>query len=180
MSFVQNIHDTLIYNLNQKFTTIPIIKNFESAPEPTGDYGVLGITTFTKFSRDSSQSYKTVTGFEERVKQEWNVLITLDFYGDSCYDNAFTASAWLSSRDTQEILQKEGCLTILDVQGIRRIPELRDTGYIQRTSLDFNVLIAQETITQVDWFDTVTYSGQYIDQDGDVILSESETVSAND
>lgn len=180
MSFVKNILDTFTYNLNLHFTDIPIIKNYQGAPEPKGDYGALGLTTFTKLNRDSSQSYKTDTGFEERVKQEWNVLLTLDFYGDSCYDNAFEASAWLASRDTQEILQQEGCMSILDVQGIRRIPELRDTGYIERASLDFNILIGHENIREVDWFDTVGYSGEYIDQAGNVVQTEEGTVSVND
>lgn len=179
MPFLTDIEDTFLTELNN-FLTIPVILDFQSAPEPQGDYGVFGVTTFTKLTRDSSRFYKTDTGFEESVRQEWNVLVTLSFYGDSCYENAFKVSAWLSSRATQEVLQQEGCMSILDVQGIRRIPELRDTGYVQRVTLDFNVLITQETINEVDWFDTVTYSGEYIDVDGTIVLTEQETVSAND
>ena len=174
MSLVKGIHDTLLFNLNTHFTEIPVIKNYQGYPEPNSDYGVLGVTTFTKLNRDSSQSYKTDTGFEERVKQEWNVLLTLDFYGDSCYDNAFEASAWLASRDTQEILQQEGCMSIIDVQGIRRIPEMRDTGYIERASLDFNILIGHESIRQVDWFDTVRWEGTIVDQADRVIKHWSD------
>lgn len=167
MSFIDHIQHTLLFNLNSDFD-IPIIQNYQSAPEPQGDYAALGVTTVNKLNRDTSNFYKTDEGFAERVKQEWRVLLSLDFYGNSAYDNAFKASSWLASRTNRETLQQE-CMSVIDVDSVRRIPELRDTGYIQRCSLDFSVLAAQTTTTEVDWFETVRWKGTVLTQEGNIV-----------
>lgn len=177
--FITAIEDAFLTILNDYFNT-PIILDYQSGPEPTGDYGVLGISTFNKVHRNTNNFYKTDTGFEERIKQDYEITLTVKFYGNSCYDNAFEAQASLQMIDTQDQLFTFNCISSPEITSIRRIPELRDTGYIQKASFDVTFLTAFEQVREVDWFDTVEYSGEYIDQADNVVLTEENTVSAND
>jgi len=158
--FITNIENALLTVLNDYFT-IPIILDYQGGDEPQGDYGVFGITTANKIHRDNDSSYSTVDGFEERIKQDYEVVTTLRFYGDTCYDNAFEAQAILQMRNTQEELHYNNCISVIDVNSIRRMPELRDTDYIQKASFDLNLLIGFEFIREVDWFDTVIWAGDF-------------------
>ena len=174
--FITNIEDALLTVLNNYFT-IPVINDYQGGPEPQGDYGVFGITTANKIHRDNDSSYSTVDGFEERIKQDYEVVTTLRFYGDSCYDNAFEAQAVLQLRSTQEDLHYNNCISVIDVTNVRRMPELRDTDYIQKASFDLNLLIGFEFIRDADYFDTVNYNSQLDEEDGNTVYTDTSTVS---
>ncbi|MBG23653.1 MAG: hypothetical protein CMF22_10045 [Idiomarinaceae bacterium] len=177
--FLQNIEDAILVTMNDYFN-IPVILEHQGGPEPTGDYGVFGLLTFNKVNRNKYNSYKSGADFKERIQQDYYITATLRFYGDSCYDNAFEAQSVLQLKSTQEELYTFNCISILDITNVRRLPELRDTGYIQKASFDINMLVGYEFVRDVDWFDTVSYEGEYVDLDGNVILTEDETVSASD
>lgn len=179
MSFVDTFYSELVYQLNQS-SSIPFIKDYGNAPEPTGSYCAVGVTTMNKLGRDTVQSYPTETGFEERIKQDYNVLFTFSFYGDDAFERAFETQSTLSSRGFNEDLYSLGCLSLTDATTVQRVPELRDTGFINKAVFDINVLIGFEHKSEVDWFDTVSYDGDYIDVDGTVVLTEQETVSVDD
>ncbi len=177
-SFVTDFEDALLIALGNHFT-IPIILDYQGGSEPEGDYGVIGITTMNKLHRDT-KNYFTDTSdgvYKERLKQDFEIVMTFRFYGNSCYDNAFEAQAFLSQRDTQETLYTNNDISIIDVTSIRRIPELRDTGYIQRAMFDINMLIGFVSLSESDYFNTVEYTGEYQDQDGSTILTTNTTVT---
>lgn len=168
MGFVTDIEDSFLTEFNSSLE-VPVILDYQGGPEPQGDYGVIGITTFNKLHRDTNNFYKTDTGFEERLKQDYNILITVSFYGNSAYDNAFEAQAVLSYNDVIESFYTFNNISIVDITQIRRIPELRDTGYIQRTTFDIEILIGFESVKQVDWFDTVEWEGTVLDTGGNIV-----------
>lgn len=158
--FITDIEDAFLTELNTSLN-IPVIIDFQGGPEPEGDYGVLGITTFNKLHRDSNHFYDTTDGFKERLKQDYNILLTASFYGNSAYDNAFEAQATLSYNDVIERFYTNNNISIVDITQLRRIPELRDTGYIQRATFDIEILIGFESVIDIDWFDTVDWTGEY-------------------
>lgn len=179
MAFVRDIEDAFLTELNNSLN-IPVIIDYGGGTEPTSDYGVLGITTFNKLHRDTRNSYKLPDGsFKERLKQDYEILMTFSFYGESCYEKSFEAQALLSSVDVLESFYTFNNISIVDITSLRRIPELRETGYIQRVTFDLNMLVGYEFIRDVDWFDTVSYEGDFEDGIGNVILEIDDTVTFN-
>ena len=161
MSFVSDIdyafRDFLNANLN-----IIVKRDFDNGPEPTGDYGVVGITTINKLDRDGHHFFDDpVDGFQETIRQNYDVTLTFSFYGDSCYDNAFESQALLQLRNTQEDFHYNNNISIVDVNSIQRIPELRETVYIQRATFDIICLVGFEYKATSDYFDTVNWTGEY-------------------
>lgn len=178
MSFFSDIEDSLLTTLNSVLT-IPVIADAENGPEPSGDYGLVRLAAADKLHRNAVQTYPTDDGMVERVKQDFLVRLTITFYGDSAYDNAFESQAILASRVVQEELFATGNLSYADITSVRRIPERRDTGLIQRASYDIKFLTGFEYIRTIDWFDKVSYSGKYITPAGNLVLATNGTVSTN-
>lgn len=178
MAFVSDMEGAFLTELNTQFT-IPVILDYQGGPEPSGNYGVFGITTLNKVNRDNHNFYTDTSDgvFKERMKQDYEILYTLAFYGDDCYDNAMKAQALFSTRDVQSRFHYDHDISIIDVTSLRRIPELRDTGYIQRITFDLNALIGFEFISESDYYDTVEYISTYLDQDGTTIITDTNTVS---
>lgn len=162
--FLTNIENALLKLYNGHFT-IPIIPDYDNGPEPVGDYGVVGLTVINQLNRGSrstaSSSANTLT---ERFKQDFRVLATVTFYGNSCYDNAFEAQSIIKMSEALADLFYEDCLTVIDSSDIRRIPELRDTKYIQRASFDLTLMTSYENLSDIDWFNTVGYEANYPQQ----------------
>ena len=174
--FITAIEDAFLTRLNTRFSPTPVIIDYGGGPEPTGDYGVLGITTANKIHRDSHHFYDSGTTFDEKIKQDYEVVLTVKFYGDTCYDNAFEAQGYLQQRNTQEDFHYNDDISIIDVTNVRRIPELRDTGYVQKASFDINLLIGFEQVqADVDYFDTVEFSGTFQNELNNVVFQFVET-----
>lgn len=178
MAFVSDMEAAFLDEFAAQFT-IPVILDYQGGSEPSGDYGVFGITTLNKVNRDFHNFFEDSSDgiFKERLKQDYEVLYTLSFYGNSCYDNAMKAQALLSTMDVRERLYTNNNISIIDVTSLRRIPELRDTGYVQRITFDLNALIGFEFISESDYYDTVNYISTYLDQDGTTIITDTNTVS---
>lgn len=156
MDFVKDIEDALLVLLNSKLN-IPVIVDYSNGPEPTGDYGVIGLTVADKINNNSVTHRITSTGFEERVKQDYLLRFTFRFYGESCYSNAFESQSILASRQVQESLHGDSSISYADITSIRRVPEHRQTGYIQRAVYDIKFLVGYESSRDADWFDSVEY-----------------------
>ena len=177
--FITAIEDAFLTRLNTRFSPTPVIIDYGGGPEPTGDYGVLGITTANKIHRDSHHFYDSGATFDEKIKQNYEVVLTVKFYGDTCYDNAFEAQGYLQQRNTQEDFHYNDDISIIDVTNIRRIPELRDTGYIQKASFDINLLIGFEQVqADVDYFDTVIFDSNVEDEGGNLVYTNTNTVTS--
>jgi hypothetical protein len=179
MAFITDIEDALLTVLNQELT-IPVIIAHENAPEPVGDYGVIAFVTADKKHRNALHFYKTLEGFEESVQQTFLLRFNLKFYGDSCHDNAFLSQAVLASSDIQDELYHFSHLSYADVDSVQNNPEFRPTGFIKRSVYDATFLSGFEYKRTIDWFDTVSYEGEYIDHNGNIVLTTSATVSASD
>lgn len=179
MAFITDIEDALLTVLNEELP-IPVIIAHDNAPEPQGDYGVLRFVTANKQHRNGVHLYKTEDGFEESIRQTFLIRFNLRFYGDSCHDNAFLSQAVLASSVIQEELYHFTQLSYADVTQVQNNPEFRPTGFIARAVYDATFLSGFEYKRTIDWFDTVSYEGEYVNSNGDILLTTSKTVSAND
>lgn len=162
MGFLTNIEDALLTYYNNYFDGVPMIPDYDNGPEPVGNYGVVGLTVLNQLNRGSRSTWssgeETLT---ERFKQDFRILATITFYGNSCYDNAFDAQSIIKMSEAMDRLYQDNCLSIVDSSDVRRIPELRDTKYIQRASFDLTLLTSYENLSDIDWFNIVGYTGNY-------------------
>src|SRR5690606_37698353 len=168
MGFVSDFEDAFLIELNNAFP-ITIILDYQGGREQTREYGVIGITTFNKLHRDKNHFNKTVDGFEEKLNQDYNILLTVSFYGPNAYDNAFEAQALFSYEDVIEGFYETNNISIVDITQVRRMTDLRDTGYIQRATFDIETLTAFESTLDIDWFDSVRWKGRFEDIDGSTV-----------
>lgn len=177
----EDVEDAITKTLNNiPDLDILFIPSYDDGPEPTDPYGVVNVSTYRKQHRDTNNFYKTDTGFEESVQQDFEVLVNISVYGTGAYDNAFKAATWLSYREVKQELSYFKCISLVDIMEIQRVPEIRDTGTIQKALFNLNLLIGYENSREIDWFDTVEYGGDYVDAGNQVVYSEADTVSAND
>lgn len=159
--FLRNVEDALTGLLNKRFD-IPIIPDFDNGPEPQGEYGVFGITTINQVNRGQRSTWSSSSNvLTERFKIDFRILATVSFYGDGAYQNSFDAYAALMNMDSLNDLYHDSCISIVDATSIRRIPELRDTKYIDRATFDITMLIGFENLTDVDWFNIVGYEASF-------------------
>lgn len=178
MNFLRDIEDSLLLLLNDEMS-VPVIIDYSNGPEPKNDYGVLGLTINEPLHRSSVRSEPTAIGLEEVIRQDFLLRFTIRFYGDTCYDNAFLSQAVLKSRAIQDYLYGNAHISYAGAESIRRFPEPRKTGYIQRALYDIKFLAGYEYKRTVDWFNTVSYESEYTDPNGDVAYSGSRTVSTS-
>lgn len=178
MAFIRDIEDALLVKLNSELS-VPVIIAHDNAPEPVGDYGVVHFIAANKKHRNTVNKYITATGMEERIKQDFLLRFNIKFYGDSCHDNAFLSQAILSASEIQSDLYNNSNLSCLDVTSVQNNPEFRPTGFIARSIYDATFLSGFEYKRTIDWFDTVSYEGEYIDSNGEILLTTSGTVSSS-
>lgn len=179
MAFITDIEDALLTVLNDELT-IPVIIAHENAPEPKGDYGVIRYVTADKLHRNAVDFNNTAEGFEEVIRQTFLIRFNVKFYGNSCHDNAFLSQAVMASRTIQDELYHFSHLSYADVTSVQNNPEFRPTGFIDRSVYDITFLSGFEYRRTIDWFNTVSYEGEYVTPDGEILLTTSKTVSAND
>lgn len=178
MAFIADIEDNLLETLNDELK-IPVIAEFEDGPEPKGDYASLRYITSDQLDRSSSYFNKTESGFTECIRQNFLIRFNLKFFGDSCHENAFISQAILKTNTIQEHLFGISNLSYIESTAMQNIPELRDTGYIQRAIFDVKFLSGFEYTKNIDWFNTVSYEGKYVTPDGSLVLTENHTISPN-
>ena len=158
--FMKNIEDVILEELNNRMD-IPIILDFQNSPEPDDDYGVFGLTLLNQLNRSVMSTTSQNSNLIELLKQDFRVLGTMTFYGNSCYDKAFEAQAIFRRAEVQSSLFLSHCISFIDSTSIRRVPELRDTKYRQRATFDVTLLIAYENREEIDWFNKVGYQANF-------------------
>lgn len=178
MSLVSDIENAFLTNLNTSLP-IQIIPNYDGGPEPVNDYGVVGLTAFNKKNYDVNRFYDDSTGnFKESITQVFDVVITIEFYGDTCYEYAFNSQALLQMVQNQEEIYYNNNISIVNVNNVARIPELRDTGYIQKATYDVICLVGFKYVSDADYFDTVQYISNYYNSDDSLVYSQTNTVTS--
>lgn len=180
ITFKTNAEDALLTLLNTELD-IPVILGHENGPEPEGDYGVIYITQYTNLHRDSNHTYSSGPDtLTELTKQTMVVQFTCMFYGDTCFENAFKANGLFKSRMIQENLYWENDLALQQITQIRNIPELRETQFIPKASFDVSFLTCFQFEQDIDWFDTASYEGNYLDPAGDIVITQEGTISSRE
>lgn len=178
MSLIQHIEDSF-YQAVTQYVTVPIIIDYQGGPEPTGDYGVISVDILNEERKAESHSKVTGTTLIETTRETYRGMINIRFYGDSSYENALKVRGAMNSRDRAGWFFSNKQIGIQQAGNLRRSPEIRDTGVIQKAIFPVFFFISYEHENEIDWFDTVGYEGEVTGASVDP-LEISGTVSASD
>lgn len=152
---------SLLTNLN--YGTTPVIYSHQNAPEPTSTYVVIQIISLDQRGRVSS-AYRTTEG-TELVKHlefvaNYEVRVQLSFIGSVSADIAYDFdNSILNNVVAREGWQKVNLVPIRK-SIVRRIPQLRDTQWVEVQNIDVTFAYAVKTSQPIDWVETVTIDNQ--------------------
>lgn len=173
----KDITNAILTTLNSSlgFLSIP---NYDNGPEPVEDYGVVGVATYNKQHLDGNHFYTDPDDdlFKESIIQDYLVRVSCSFYGETAYENAFEAQALLQMTSVQEDLYWNSGISITDVEQIQRIPEPRDTKFIDKAVFDIMSLYRFSYVKEADYFDSVTYDSKYLLED-QIVYEDTTTVT---
>ena len=135
MSYYTQLEDALYTVCAQVFDGIisdgNIIHENPNAPEPVGDYLLIGIRdvrNMTQFSQTTSVASLTNTLRHRKVYQ---VLVDFNAYGEGAYDNASLLEAQFETEDLRNTLWSLG-ISVKRVGAMQRMPVQRETQYVNR------------------------------------------------
>lgn len=178
MSLIQHIEDSF-YQAIVNYVTVPVIIDYQGGPEPVGDYGVISVDILNEERKAESHSKVTEATLIETTRETYRGMINIRFYGDSSYENALKVRGAMNSRDRAGWFFSNKQIGIQQAGNLRRSPEIRDTGVIQKAIFPVFFFISYEHENEIDWFDTVGYEGEVTGASVDP-LEISGTVSASD
>lgn len=154
--------------LNQ-YTTALVIPDYDSNPEPTETYGTVGVSYFSRVGSDQNSFDPLSTDLQETVRREYEVVFDVNYYGAEAGQKAMEASYAFGFQSQRQELFHHWGLGYVRQGDIRRIPELRQTKFTPRYSFDVTCNIVHEVTHNLDWFDSVEYTGIYVRPDDTVL-----------
>lgn len=177
-NFIKNASEGIRRMLNSKMESI-VIPDYDTGPEPTGSYGTVGLTLLRQIFRDHNSSDDRA-GFKEVLRRDYEAVFTLTFIGSDCYDDAMEASQLFGFESVASNLYFNWGVAYVSHGNIRRVPEPRQTEFVPVASFDITCHISDEVVNDLEWFNTVQYSGKYLSVDGTVVLTQEGEVSSED
>ena len=161
--------------LNSKLDFL-VIEDYGNGDEPTESYATIGVTLARQVGGDHNGTWEDSTGFKEHLKKDYEVILTMNFYGQGCYSNAHDAINLLGFQSNQDYLFHHHKIAYVDHSPVRRQPDMRETKFVPRASVDITCHAAIGAENEIDWFNKVSYQGKYLTIDGTVVLTQEGTV----
>ena len=134
MSYYTDLEDSLYTICAQVFNGIiadgNIILENPNAPEPNGNYLLIGIRDVRSMSQFSQTSVLSSTN-QLRHRKVYQVLVDFNAYGEAGYDNASLLEAQFETEDLRNTLWDLG-ISVKRIDAMKRIPAERETQYVNR------------------------------------------------
>lgn len=174
-----NAAQSLRIILNSNIDVI-VIPDYDANPEPQGTYGTLGVSFFNQISREqNSTDTSPVDALNETLATDYEVTFDVNFYGKDASIKAMDAHSVFGFNSVKGDLHYTYGLGFMRIGNIRRVPELRSSRYVPRYTFDVTFTANHEAIRQIDYFDTVDYQGDYVDLEGNVVVTQSGTIDVD-
>jgi hypothetical protein len=154
MSLIQHIEDSF-YQAITEYVTVPVIIDYQGGPEPVGDYGVISVDILNEERKAESHTKLVDDTLVEVTKESYRGMINIRFYGASSYENALKVRGSMNSRDRAGWFFSNKQIGIQQAGNLRRSPEIRDTGVIQKAIFPVFFFISYEHENEIDWFNEV-------------------------
>lgn len=135
------------------FPDATIVIANQDGQEPSGSYGVIDVTSVDQVGREYRPTHSSISG-QIVIRSEYSCITTFRFIGPSAGDLAFNFSASLDKPTTRELFDKQG-IAIMQKGVMRRIPQKRETQWVNYFSMDVTMMFAldipdtTEVITEV-------------------------------
>lgn len=152
---------------------IQFIVDYANITEPVEEYGTVGLVSLIPVNgHQKHYYYDPVTDtYVDEVVEDLKALISVSVYGGDSYTNAMRVRSSLLHKEASYNFYFEG-LGIAQVSGIRRIPEMRETKFVQRATFEFQVFVRSSDIIQTEWFNKVSVEEKLYDPAGKLIRQE--------
>jgi hypothetical protein len=135
MSYYTQLEDALYSICAQVFDGIidegNIIHENPNAPEPTGNYLLIGIRDVQSMSQFSQTTTVDSLNNTLRHRKVYQCLVDFNAYGSAAYDNASLLEAQFETEDLRNTLWSLG-ISVKRVGAMKRMPVQRETQYVNR------------------------------------------------
>ena len=135
MTYYTELEDALYSICSKVFSdsdpSVQIILENPNAPEPNGDYLVIGIRDVQSMSQFSQTTNVDPINNTLRHRKVYQCLVDFNAYGDNAYTNASLLEAQFETEDLRLILWSLG-ISVKRVGALKRIPVQRETRYVNR------------------------------------------------
>ena len=173
--FFEDVSNNLRVFLNSKLDFL-VIPDYDNGNEPIDAYGTIGITLARQIEGDHNGTWEDSEGFKEHLKKDYEIILTMNFYGEGCYANAHEALNLFGFQSNQDALYSQYKIAYVGHSQVRRQPEMRSTKFVPRASVDITCYASLLALNELDWFNKVSYQGKYLTIDGTVVLTQEGTV----
>lgn len=163
-TIVKNQVESIVLNSLSEYPTTPVIFSHQSSTEPIKTYCSVNILSFDQIGRTESTT-KLDSSSKMQFTAPYEVMIQLSFLGDTASEVAFSSYLRLANAVLNRELSQTYKLSVADKSQLRRIPQLRNTKWVDVLSFDvtfffigsfkqtvgvINQVIYEDPITEVE------------------------------
>lgn len=149
------------------YPNVLIINSHESGNEPTGTYGVCNILRTRKTGLASSStlaSSEDDVAYNLQVSIPYECVVQYSFVGSDAGDLALYSSMRLGSSPLNREYSSQFNLKIMEVSDPRRLPQKRDTKWVDQHTFDVRYSMVLSYNQAVDIIRRVDYLDSFTDQ----------------
>jgi len=161
------IRRAAIQSLIEFFPTIEdqdkyVFFSHTNGSEPVNPYVVINILGIEQQGR-SQVSSLTDTAFDISVQSQYEVTVQFGFCGSTAGDMAHSFTQRVNNNPiTMEAFRKES-LSVMRKSNLRRVPQKRDTKWVEYFNQDFVFAYIVNTTQPVDYVETIVLEDKSLD-----------------
>lgn len=145
------------------YPTLKIVYSNQNGLEPTNEYVVISALDIKQLGMKDEASYIDPNSEDilETVSH-YTFCLRLSFMGDNSGNiGADFRHQLINNRKYFEIFQ-ENKFGILKRTDLRRVPQLRESGWVESFNMDIDLSFAINTRQSYDWMEFITVNGEVI------------------
>lgn len=161
-----SLYDTVrtsLYNATTKIiTTNQVIHSHQGGQEPKGTYVAINVVRLTKVGAETDASFAGLIegqadAYELYSRNEYETTVRFMFVGTEAGNLAHDFETIMDNYASRFYFSDEN-LAVMRKTDIRRVPEKRDTTWVDNFTIDVIFSYAVETTQNIDIIDNVTWN----------------------
>lgn len=156
------IKQSLYNSITKIVTNNPVIHSHQGKPEPSGTYVAINVLRLDRVGMEYDSTYagEISTGsdtYEIDSRNEYEAVVRLMFVGKDSGNIAHHFDVVMDNPAARFYFGTEN-LAVMRKSEVRRVPEKRDTEWVENFTLDIFFSYAVETAQPIDIIETVTWN----------------------
>lgn len=158
-----NALESSLYNsITQIIKNNPVIFSHQGKPEPKGTYCGINILRLNQVGREYEPTYVgeiegTPDSYEIDSRHEYEAIVRFMFVGKDAGSLAHDVDTLIDNQASRFYFGTEN-LAVMRRSEVRRVPQKRDTTWVENFTLDVTFSYAVETAQPIDIIETVTWN----------------------